>query len=185
MKTPFGRSCGFTLIELLIVLGVIGVLVAVAVPNYFSFQCRSKQSEAKTALGSIFTSEKSFFGEHNTFSTDIVSLGWLPDGSPHYLFGFAVAAPASVAGLSDHDGTRNTTARPEVVGDPFRYSTAKMVSLAGDPLTEADLPPTSLDAQSFRVGAAGDIGPDGTVTLDHWTINQDRQLSTPANDCLT
>ena len=48
---------GFTLIELMIVVAIIGILAAIAIPNFLQFQAKSKQSEAKTNLGGIFTAE--------------------------------------------------------------------------------------------------------------------------------
>jgi len=46
---------GFTLIELMIVVAIIGILAAIAIPNFLKFQAKSKQSEAKSNLGAIFT----------------------------------------------------------------------------------------------------------------------------------
>ena len=46
---------GFTLIELMIVVAIIGILAAIAIPNFLQFQAKSKQSEAKSNLGAIFT----------------------------------------------------------------------------------------------------------------------------------
>ena len=60
---------GFTLIELMIVVAIIGILAAIAIPNFLKFQAKSKQSEAKTNLKGIFTAETSYFGENNTYDT--------------------------------------------------------------------------------------------------------------------
>jgi len=178
------RSSGFTLIELMIVVAIIGILAAIAIPNFLKFQCKSKQSEAKTNLSGIFTAEKAFFGEYNTYGTDLISVNWQPDGSPLYVYGFSGTFPAgSVAGITGYDGARNDTA--DVAVSSGRYSILKMKDLAGASLAGGNLPTTTLTGQLFTAGAAGDVDTDPAVLLDTWQIDNVKALNVASNDCTT
>lgn len=57
---------GFTLVELMICVAVMGVLASVAVPTFVKFQCRSKQSEAKTMLRGILTAQVAYGSEYSS-----------------------------------------------------------------------------------------------------------------------
>lgn len=76
MLQKLGSQKGFTLIELMIVVAIIGILAAIAIPNFLAYQARAKQSEAKTNLGGIYTSEVGFFGEYNRYEADFATLGY-------------------------------------------------------------------------------------------------------------
>ena len=67
MLKSLRNTKGFTLIELMIVVAIIGILAAIAIPNFLQYQMKSRQSEAKTNLGAIRTSELSFAGERGCF----------------------------------------------------------------------------------------------------------------------
>ena len=58
---------GFTLIELMIVVAIIGILAAIAIPNFLTYQLKSRQSEAKTNLQAIKTSEVAFQAERGCY----------------------------------------------------------------------------------------------------------------------
>lgn len=66
---------GFTLIELMIVVAIIGILAAIAIPNFLQYQMKSRQSEAKTNLQAIKTSEVSFQGERGCYLGIAVEAG--------------------------------------------------------------------------------------------------------------
>jgi type IV pilus assembly protein PilA len=85
---------GFTLIELMIVVAIIGILAAIAIPNFLRFQAKSKQSEAKTNLSGIFTAETSYFAEQNAFA-DLGVISWAPIGTA-VRYAYALSAATSM-----------------------------------------------------------------------------------------
>jgi len=72
---------GFSLTELMIVVAIIGILAAIAIPKFMSFQARAKQSEAKANLVHIHTAEMAYFAEYNGYIDDFNAVGFGVTGS--------------------------------------------------------------------------------------------------------
>jgi type IV pilus assembly protein PilA len=58
---------GFTLVELMIVVAIIGILAAIAIPNFLNFRLKAKTSEAKSNLGAIRSTEVAYYAEWSTW----------------------------------------------------------------------------------------------------------------------
>lgn len=71
---------GFTLIELMIVVAIIGILAAIAIPNFLNYQCKSKQSEAKQSLGTISKNQEAYLSENDRYAESMDSLGFAVKG---------------------------------------------------------------------------------------------------------
>jgi prepilin-type N-terminal cleavage/methylation domain-containing protein len=61
------NSKGFTLIELMIVVVIIGILAALAIPRFMRSTTKSKQSEAKQLLKQVYTMQRAYRQEYNSY----------------------------------------------------------------------------------------------------------------------
>ena len=86
---------GFTLIELLIVIVVIGLLAAIAVPNYRDFVVRSNRSEAIVSLSELANLEEKFFSNQLRYTGTIAVLNY-PSVSPNNLYDLSITTSATV-----------------------------------------------------------------------------------------
>jgi type IV pilus assembly protein PilA len=148
---------GFTLIELMIVVAIIGILAAIAIPNFIRFQAKSKQSEAKANLKTLYTAEKAYFGEKDAYSTDFLAVGFTPEGGNRYTY--------SVVG--QNVGAKPITSRSYSLGiieqDQNRFPTTP--TAGAEPVASTVITPPSAD---FVAVAQGNI--DNDALADTWVI---------------
>ena len=73
------RESGFSMVELMVVLVIIGILVLLALPRLEPVVTKAKETEAKLMLKQVYTLEKSYKYEHDTYTTSLADIGFEQD----------------------------------------------------------------------------------------------------------
>jgi type IV pilus assembly protein PilA len=83
---------GFTLIELMIVVAIIGILAAIAIPAYQDYTIRSQLTEGLNLSGAVETGVAEYFANTGSFPTAMSMLGETSDPSGKYVSDVTVGA---------------------------------------------------------------------------------------------
>ena len=161
------KKKGFTLIELMIVVAIIGILAMIAIPNFIKFQCRAKQSEAKSNLKALFQAQKSFMSEHDEYAS-LARVGFAPEPGNRYTY-----CNAANDCRACEDGSNITGGKNFCNG-----VTATQVGCTPGPSHTG----TNEATDQFTSCATGNIDNDGR-DIDTWRMNDSNSLINDDNDC--
>lgn len=145
------------MLELMVVIAIIAFLGVIAVPQYFQYVAKARQTEAITMLASLHTAMRSYHAEHGRYTAVLWGehgVGWRPEGYRgggkqekfYYTYGFNV--PGAQEGV--------------------HYFTGKLEAPA------SSLQGSMVNDHTFLACAAGDVG--GKQVLDVWQVNHERRI---------
>lgn len=147
-----GKSRGSCLATIILLVVIIAILAAIAIPNFLKFGARSVQSEAKSNLAAIHTAQIAYFGEEGSFGKTFKDIYWEAEGKNRYHYSLG----------SDHIKALLKPDPGETCG----------TGLFPDP--------SGVSKTGFTAHASGNM--DNDPYIDGWQINDDRNLTNPCND---
>ena len=194
LKRLSKTESGFTLVELMIVVAIIGVLSAVAVPNFKKYQAKAKTSEAKVQLAAAYTSQQAFYGDFGIYAHCLGYMGFDPHperSNRYYMIGFSQTQAidggaftnATNSGLSAVNCPQAGAAKPSADGETDLLRNTSTIFPAGkgngaflmDTIAKFDASPIGTTAtiqdqsnattQQFLIGAVGIISSADTAAL--------------------
>ena len=108
------QESGFTLIELLIVVVIIGILAAIAIPKFATTKDKAKLASVKTDLRNLMTAQEAYFSDNATYAANVGALTGAPynfsfsaGNTQQTVVGVASGWTATVTNASISSGSTN------------------------------------------------------------------------------
>lgn len=135
------KNRGFTLMELMIVVAVIGILAAIALPSYWNSVMKSRRTTAQTALLDLASREERYYTANNAYTSDLTLLGFpagtsvaVPDNSSNHYYDVSVTVPTNAASFSLQAAPAGTQAKDTACAT-FTYNSSGVRGITGNSTT--------------------------------------------------
>lgn len=116
MNHKKGSPKGFTLIELMIVVAIIGVLAAIAIPQFATYRRNTQDMASRSSLHQLAKAEEDYYLQNDTYTSNrgiiVAATGWTVESS------------IIMTILAAHSGSWSATASHQSSGNTFTYSSA-------------------------------------------------------------
>ena len=178
----FNKNEGFTLVELMIVVAIVGILSAIAIPSYKGYQKKARQTEVKINLSAVYAAEAAFSADNLTYTQCLANIGYRSRGSNQYYaigtnngtFSYCGNGNQSCLGYASFD--TGTLLRCTAGSGSTWFAATARVATDIRIANQDDLEGYNgfLSPTTFRVYGAGNISSGGM--MDTWYIDQTRNL---------
>jgi hypothetical protein len=174
-KAGMSRGLLFVLIGIsgvVLMCPCVGILSAIAIPNFIKFQARSKQTECKSNLKGWYVAQRAYHAQMDVYEPRIQKVGFSPERGNRYAY-FAGPGPLEVRSSPQLE-------RAEALGvgvDTLKYPMMQPISLEDLPADLGNMAGLSgkCPACEITLLCAGQV--DNDETLDVWSIStKDRQV---------